>query len=61
MSYFDSTDRTTTDFVLFALGFVGFLLATTGVIVDCPPGAVTGAAFLLLAILCLTLRTAPGE
>jgi hypothetical protein len=61
MSYFDSTDRTTVDFVLFALGFVGFLLATTGVIVGCPPGALTGVGFLLLAILCLSLRSAPGE
>ena len=61
MSYFDSTDRTTTDFVLFALGFGGFLLATAGVIVGCAPEALTGAGLLLLTILCLSLRTAPGE
>ncbi len=61
MNYFDSTDRTTADFVLFALGFAGVLLAVTGVIVGCAPGALTGAGLLLLALLCLSLRTAPGE
>ena len=61
MNYFDSTDRRTADYVLFALAFIGFLLAAGGVVMGSPPGALTGAIILLLAILCFSLRPSPGE
>jgi hypothetical protein len=51
--YTDSTDRTAVDYVLFALGFLGFLMGTGGLIVSSPALAVAGGMLLLLAITCL--------
>jgi len=53
---FDSTDRTAGDFILFGTGFLGFLLASAGVIVASPAAAVTGGLILLVAIASFQLR-----
>jgi len=61
MSHSESTDRTTGDYILFALGFIGFLLAAGGVVTASSAGALTGASLLLLTILCFVLRSSPAE
>jgi hypothetical protein len=48
--YSSSEERGATDFVLFALGFAGFLLGTGGVIVSSPCLAFTGTLLLLIAV-----------
>ncbi len=53
---FDSTDRTALDFALFGTGFVGFLIAATGVVVASVGAAVAGGLILLVAISCFRLR-----
>ena len=57
----ESTDRTTGDYFLFALAFIGFLVAATGVIVESPGGALTGAFLLLLPILGFAVRSPAGD
>jgi uncharacterized membrane protein YbaN (DUF454 family) len=61
MSYSDSTDRTTGDYILLALAFLGFLAASAGVVAASTPVALTGTVLLLLAIVCFALRSSPGE
>ncbi len=57
----DSTDRGPGDYILFGLGFTGFLLGTGGVVVASLPAAVTGGVLFLLAVACFGLRSSPGE
>jgi hypothetical protein len=49
--YSDSTDRKPADYVLFALGFLGFLIGTAGVIVASKFLAVVGGGLLLLGVI----------
>ncbi len=60
-TYVDSTDRGTGDYILFALGFIGFVVGTGGVVVASLPAAVVGGALLLLVVGCFGLRSSPGE
>ncbi len=55
-SRFESTDRQTTDFVLFGLTFLGFLIGATGLILGCAGCAVAGAALMVLCIAAFGLR-----
>jgi hypothetical protein len=48
--YVDSSERKPSDFFLFTLGFLGFLIAAAGVIVTSPVCALVGVALKLLAI-----------
>jgi hypothetical protein len=54
--YSDSTDRKPTDYVLFALGFAGFIFGTAGVMVASKFLTVAGGAMLLLSIFSFRLR-----
>ena len=47
---FDSTDRTAGDYVMFALGFIGFITAAAGVVLSVTALAAVGLAFLLVAV-----------
>ncbi|HVV74050.1 MAG TPA: hypothetical protein VHI52_21530 [Verrucomicrobiae bacterium] len=47
---FDSTDRTPAEYVLFAFGFLGFLLIAGGIVVSSPFVAVAGLAVLFLSV-----------
>ena len=48
---FDSTDRSIADYVLFALGFLGFLTAAAGVVVAVKSLAILGLFMLLVSVL----------
>jgi hypothetical protein len=61
MDAFDSTDRGAVDFILFGLAFFGFILATTGVVIDSLATTSTGGLILLLSILFFALRSSPGD
>jgi S-ribosylhomocysteine lyase LuxS involved in autoinducer biosynthesis len=52
---FESNDRRVVDYVLFALGFRGFMLGMSGVILASPAGAVTGFFMLLFSLLCYSV------
>ncbi len=54
--YSDSTDRKPADYVLFALGFAGFIFGTAGVIVSSKFLTVLGGGMLLLAVFSFRLR-----
>ncbi len=56
--YSDAADRTPADFFLFALGFLGFMVSATGVIIASVSAAVAGAILLLLVILAFYSRSA---
>jgi hypothetical protein len=49
--YSDSSERGTTDFILFGLGFIGFLLGVGGIIVSSIGCALGGGLLLLMVIL----------
>ncbi len=53
---FDSTERTAADFVLFAMGFLGFLLSATGIVVDSPVTAIGGGLLLVFAVAAFAFR-----
>jgi hypothetical protein len=55
----DSTDRTAGDYILFALAFIGFIIALGGITVSSPPAAFAGAVILLLAIASFRWRPSP--
>ena len=57
MREFDSTDRTTIDYVLFALAFLGFTIAVAAIIVTFLPFVCAGALILFLAFLGLNYRS----
>ena len=46
----DSTDRRPGDYILFAAGFIGFLMAATGITVSSPGLTVTGAIVIFIAL-----------
>ncbi len=49
---FESNDRRTTEYVLFALAFLGVMIALAGVVVSSLAAAVTGFLILLFSLLC---------
>ena len=53
---FDSTDRSISDYVLFALGFFGFLTAAGGVILAVKALAILGSVLLLLSVLSFCIK-----
>ncbi len=55
----DSTDRGPGEYTLFALVFLGFLVAAGGLTLSSPGGALTGAAVILLALGGFALKRAP--
>jgi hypothetical protein len=57
----DSTDRTVGDYLLFALGFIGFLIALLGVLVGWAGTGISGGLILLLCVYGFRLRPGPGE
>ena len=48
--YDDSTDRRPGEYFLFALGFTGFMIAATGLVLSVPGLALTGVIILLLSV-----------
>ncbi len=49
-NYSDSTDRRPGEYARFAIGFLAFGMAATGIVLTSPPLAVTGGIILLLAV-----------
>jgi hypothetical protein len=47
---FDSTDRTPGEYVMFALGFIGFLISAGGVVLSVTTLAVLGLVLLVIAV-----------
>ena len=56
--YVESNDRGPAEYVLFALGFLGFMMGATGVVVSSIAAAVMGMLLLLFAVLCFSLTEA---
>lgn len=56
-----SPERTPTEFLLFALGFIGFLIWVGGIVIASPGAAVSGTILLLLVVFSFSLHRAPGE
>ena len=52
----NSTDRKPGDYVLFAIAFLGLVVAGVGVIVSSAPLALSGATILLLSLVCFLPR-----
>jgi len=48
--YSHATDRSPREIVLFAIGFLGFGMAASGVVIGSPAVAVLGAVILLLTV-----------
>jgi len=61
MDTITSDERTTTDLILFAIGFVAFLIGAGGIAVASAPADVLGAILLLLVVFCFSLRADPGQ
>ena len=55
MGIVDSDDRTSADLILFALGFIGFLIFSGGIVTASASAAVIGAILLLLVLFCFGL------
>jgi len=47
---FDSTDRKAGEYVMFALGFLGFMIAAAGVVLSVTALAVLGLVLLVIAV-----------
>jgi hypothetical protein len=60
-THYDSTDRTPSDYFLFALAFLGFMIGVGGVVVASAPAAFTGFILMLLSILSYALRPSRAE
>ena len=61
---FDSTDRSPGEYAMFALGFVGFMIAAAGVVLSSSSLAVIGAVILIMAVYSfyrLSLRHSPMD
>ena len=56
MGNMNSAERTPTELILFALGFLGFLIFAGGIAIASAPAAVIGAILLLLIISCFNLQ-----
>lgn len=57
----DSTGRSVGDYILFAIGFVAFLIAVAGVILSLPWVTVLGAALLVVTMLFFQAKPTPGN
>lgn len=57
----ESSDRQSTDFVLFALSFFGYLTGIAGVVLTCVPIALAGGLVTLLTLLALAAREAAHD
>ncbi len=57
----ESTDRKATDYIVFALAFIGFVIAAGGIILSSSFLASAGAVLLLLALLSFGRQPSPGE
>jgi hypothetical protein len=53
---FDSTDRSPVEFLLFALGFFGFVLGASGVVVASPAVAILGLLMMILTVAAFLIR-----
>ena len=56
--YSDSIDRRPKEYVLFALAFIGFVIALSGIIVSSPLTAVVGGIMLLVGVSCFRSSSA---
>jgi len=56
----DSTEHSAGDYILFAIGFLGFMFAAAGVVVTVPWLAVTGLLILTLSIITYSGQGFPG-
>jgi len=54
---FESSDRSPAELILFALGFIGFVLGSTGIVVNSPATAVFGGLLLLFCVSSFLLRS----
>ncbi len=54
--YTNSSERPVIDLILFALGFIGFLITFWAIILTIPALLVVGGGILLFSIVCLGLR-----
>lgn len=52
MTKHDSTDRKPAEYLLFAVGFGGFMLAAAGLVLNCLALAVAGGLMTLFAVAC---------
>jgi len=52
MPLYDSTDRKPAEYVIFAAGFAGFLLASTGIVLTSIALAVFGGFLLIGSVAC---------
>jgi hypothetical protein len=57
----DSTDRQPWDYTRFVLAFVGFMLATSGVVLSLPGPAILGVIVLILSIYSFYAKPWPDE
>lgn len=57
----ESTDRKPVGYLLFALAFLGFMIAAGGVVTGSPVPALLGFFMLLLVIVVFRFRPSPGE
>lgn len=57
----DSTDRRPEDYLLFALAFLGFATAMSGIIVSSLPVTFFGAAVLLFALVGFLLKSPAAD
>ncbi len=53
-----ANERSSVEYFLFALGFIGFLISTGGVVIASVSAAVAGAILLLLVVLAFYSRSA---
>jgi hypothetical protein len=58
---YESDDRRQGDFVLFALAFLGFMIAAAGVVLTSRVGALTGFFLLLFSLLCFWVAQPQGR
>jgi hypothetical protein len=45
-----AAERSSVEFIVFGLGFVGFIISASGIIVDSAPAALTGGLVLIAAV-----------
>ena len=57
----DSSDRKQVDYLLFALAFASFVVASGGVIISSPQLALAGAMILVIALLGFLPLRPPGQ
>jgi len=55
--FVDSKERSAGELILFALGFLGFVVAASGIVLASPGGAVCGGVLLLFAVSCFMWRS----